>query len=265
MLFLLGTHEVHWLQQTDVPLFISYGRLRLRTALPRARGAWCLDSRGFSELREHGQWTISARDYAAAAWRYAQDIGRLQWAAPQDWMCEPLIRRKTGLSIAEHQARTIASVLELRSLEPRVQWVPVLQGWELGDYLEHVEGYARAGFDLLREPIIGVGTLCRRQATSEAENIVQALRRLKLRLHGFGLKILGLQQVGGLLDSADSMAWSFNARREQRPLCARTATHKNCANCLPYALEWRRDLLRKTRPSQARLVVSRVQQLRLAF
>ena len=35
----------------------------------------------------------------------------------------------------------------------------------------------------------------------------------------------------GDLVSADSMAWSFDARRKQRPLCGST-THKNCANCL---------------------------------
>lgn len=253
MQFWLGTHKTNWLAETSVGLFISYGQLRARKGLPRARGPWCLDSRAFSELSQFGCWMISAKQYAAAAATYADQIGRLEWAAPQDWMCEPVILAKTGLSIAEHQARTIASVMELRSLEPRVQWIPVLQGWSLGDYLEHAEAYERAGFRLQDEKVIGVGSVCRRQATEEAEAILRTLSRQRLRLHGFGLKMYGLQALDGYMASADSMAWSFHARQQHKPLCRPTATHINCANCLEYALRWRRWLLGKVRPTQQRL------------
>lgn len=60
-------------------------------------------------------------------------------------------------------------------------------------------------------------------------------------LHGFGVKTLGLARYGHLLTSADSLAWSYDARREQHPLpgCTR---HKNCANCLRYARQWRNRL-----------------------
>ncbi len=34
--------------------------------------------------------------------RYRDEIGCLLWAAPQDWMCEPWITAKTGLTVAEH-------------------------------------------------------------------------------------------------------------------------------------------------------------------
>ncbi|WP_018559589.1 MULTISPECIES: hypothetical protein [unclassified Streptomyces] len=61
-----------------------------------------------------------------------------------------------------------------------------------------------------------------------------------LRLHGFGFKTLGLEKVGHLLASADSLAWSTHARH--RPPMA-GHTHKNCANCLPYALNWRTRVL----------------------
>ncbi len=40
-----------------------------------------------------------------------------------------------------------------------------------------------------------------------------------------------------MLESADSMAWSYDARRA--PALA-GCTHRNCANCLEYALRWRR-------------------------
>jgi hypothetical protein len=46
---------------------------------------------------------------------------------------------------------------------------------------------------------------------------------------------------GHRLASADSMAWSYAARREPR-LPGRTG-HPNCANCLRYAASWRAGML----------------------
>jgi hypothetical protein len=241
--FYLGTHEPSWLRRTDVPLFISHRRLaRLRRGLPEARGPWALDSGGFTELADHGRWLTSPATYAAAARRYQDEVGRLEWAAPQDWMCEPFMVDKTGLTIADHQARTVASVLELRALAPDVPFAPVLQGWELDDYLRCVDLYADAGVDLAAEPIVGIGSVCRRQATDQITTIVWTLARLGIRLHGFGVKTLGVTAYAHDLRSADSMAWSYNARRhEPLPGCG----HSSCANCLRWALRWRGALLER--------------------
>ena len=57
------------------------------------------------------------------------------------------------------------------------------------------------------------------------------------RLHGFGFKIQGLIQCGHLLASADSMAWSYAARRHP-PLPGCETRHINCANCPRYAYRW---------------------------
>ena len=38
---------------------------------------WALDSGGFTELTQHGQWRNSARDYATAVRRYVSEIGSL--------------------------------------------------------------------------------------------------------------------------------------------------------------------------------------------
>jgi hypothetical protein len=43
-------------------------------------------------------------------------------------MCEPSMPHKTGLSIAEHQTRTLSNYEELLRLAPELPWVPVLQG-----------------------------------------------------------------------------------------------------------------------------------------
>jgi hypothetical protein len=251
--FLLGSHQPGWLDHARVPLFISDVRLRAYKRLPRAAAPWCLDSGGFSELQHRGRWTVTPEQYVTRVRRYRDEIGHLEWAAPQDWMCEPMVIAGghagplrfvgTGLSVAEHQRRTVANLAQLRELAPDLPFIPVLQGYTLDEYLTCVDLYARAGVDLTTEPLVGLGSVCRRQATAEAHAIIAALHaRGVTRLHGFGVKTLGLLRYGHLLTSADSMAWSFDARRKQRPLCGR-AHAKNCANCLPYALAWRSRLL----------------------
>jgi hypothetical protein len=235
--FYLGTHQPAWLGRTDVPLCVSLRRLEERKTLPRAAGPVFLDGGGFTEVSQFGGWTKTAPAYAGGVRRVCAEVGNVRHAAIQDWMVEPFVLAKTGLSVEEHQRRTVESYGELLALAPEVPWLPVLQGWRPGDYVRHLEGYQRAGFDLRRVPLVGVGSICRRQHTDEAAAILRQLRGKRLRLHGFGLKLQGLVKAAGWLTSADSMAWSFHARH--RPTWCGSATHKNCANCLAFGLHWR--------------------------
>lgn len=240
-LFYLGAHQPHWLWRSGYPLFISHRQLARRRSYRPAVARWALDSGGFTELSLHGRWVTPADEYAEAVDGYARRIGRLDFASPQDWMCEPVMIERTGLSVREHQERTVASYLELRSLAPHLPFIPVVQGWRLPDYLHCLDLYAAAGVDLAALPTVGLGSVCRRQSTTEIALIVSALAGRGLRLHGFGVKTNGLHLYGHLLTSADSMAWSYAARRE--PPLQGCATHKNCANCLRYASRWRARLL----------------------
>lgn len=232
----LGTHQVNWLRESGLPLFISYRRIARYRSLPLASAPWCIDSGGFTELGMHGRWCVDERDYAADVQRYQREVGSLAWATPMDWMCEPHILKRTGLSVREHQHLTVRSYLQLRDLAPGVSWTPVLQGWTQDDYLRCWHLYDLHGVDLGRSPIVGVGTICKRQGTLEVAKLLRRLAGDGLRLHGFGLKLTALQQIGPLLASADSLAWSYDARRKP-PLAGHT--HKNCANCIDWARAWR--------------------------
>lgn len=238
--FWLGVHMPHWLAKTSVPVMVSHRKLRGRKSFPRAIGPWVLDSGGFTELRMYGRWTVTPREYATAVTRYTEHIGPPTFVAPQDWMTEPFMRERTGLSTEQHQRLTIENWVELRALN--VPAIPVLQGWLPHEYEAHVEEYDRAGVDLRAFPVVGIGSVCRRQDTRTGERIVRRLAGYGLRLHGFGVKTTGLRVFGDALASADSMAWSFTARREQIRLDG--CTHpRHCANCLTYALRWRDDVL----------------------
>jgi hypothetical protein len=243
--FFLGTHLPHWLALPDVavPLFISDRRLRRYRRLPRAVTIWALDSGGFTELARHGTWDHgpTPAEYVARVRRYRDEIGHLAWAAPQDWMCERHIIAKTGLSVAEHQRRTVDNYLRLRDLAPDLPIIPPVQGDTTTDYLRCVDRYANRGVDLTRAELVGVGSICRRQSSAQLGDILTGLHRVGVtRLHGFGVKTQGLAQYGHLLVSADSMAWSAHARRRPAlPGCA----HRTCANCRRYALAWRHQVV----------------------
>lgn len=240
MNFWLGTHKAIWLERTEAPLFVSTRTLAIRKTLPPALGPWALDSGGFTELGMNGRWETSPSAYVEAVRRYEREIGNLAWVSPQDWMCEPAVLKKTGRTVEAHQWLTVANFLRLRQELGRLV-VPVLQGWERDDYLRCVDLYAANGVDLEAEPLVGLGSVCRRQRTDEAARIVRDLA--PIALHGYGVKMEGLRVFGDDLVSADSMAWSYSARKNF-PL--RDCRHQSCSNCLRYALRWRDRVLETT-------------------
>ncbi len=244
--FFLGIHEPAWMSRTTVPLFVSRNRLARRKRLPVAAGPWALDSGGFTEIGAHGRWTVSAKTYAEDVARYATDIGRMEWAAPQDWMCEPIMLKRTGLTVAAHQLNTLDNFQELRSLNPALPFVPVLQGWTLDDYRRHLDAYDTAGIIARDLPTFGLGSVCRRQGTDDAVKIVRGIlaHAPGIRLHGFGFKTRGLAKLEHELASADSLAWSYRARRAPPPTDhEHPRGGKGCSNCLTFALRWREKML----------------------
>lgn len=249
--FIIGTHKAVWLERTNVPLFISVRTLMGRKKLPRALGPVTIDSAGFTELNKHGKWTITPKKYVEEVRRISEEVGQLAWAAAQDWMCEPFVLKKTGLSVEEHQRRTVQNYLELKSLAPDLPFTPVVQGYERKDYLRCVELYLKNGINLTKSPIVGVGTMCRRQGKHEAHMILGDLHKLGLRMHAFGFKKAGLLMSRRFLASSDSLAWSYDARRNQAVRCG--GTHKSCANCMTFALQWRQSLLRELQVADSQM------------
>lgn len=264
----LGTHKPQWLrfpQLEGVPLFISRRQLDTRAKLPAAITELAVDSGGFTELQQHGRWTLSPEEYVERLRRYRDQTGTLSWAAPQDWMAEDVVRHGgtfagvrfvgTGLSVEAHQELTVANLIQLRELAPDLRIIPVLQGDTLPAYVRCAELYAQAGVDLKAEPLVGLGSVCRRQATAEIGSLVRELSEEGLALHGFGVKSDGLRLYGHLLATADSLAWSFHARRDahhrrQRGLPASRLGCRHgrdgqgaCNNCPRYALAWRERAL----------------------
>lgn len=274
----LGTHQCHWLHDVKYrhhfegrTLFVAIHRLATRKSpYPPALHRYCVDSGGFSALQRHGRFVASASEHVAMVRRIVGQLGPglCLWVAPQDWMCEDIViygglaprgvvfhgtRDARGLrpgdeeqdrdtAVRIHQRLTVANFLELRWLAPDIPWIPVLQGQTLAHYEYCDQLYRRAGVDLAAAPVVGLGSVCRRQATAEIEEIVGHFHAKGYRLHGFGVKTLGLSRYAHQLVSADSLAWSEDARRKP-PLPGHEARHINCANCPDWAARWHQRIV----------------------
>jgi hypothetical protein len=176
---------------------------------------WIMDSGAFTEIKQHGEHRMSPSEYGRLIDRWSQ-CGRLLAAVAQDFMCEPAMLKATGLTVFDHQRLTIERYDALLACSPVAYVMPVLQGYEPTEYEHHLRQY---GSRLDRGAWVGVGSVCKRNG--DPQQIVNVLAMLKearpdIRLHGFGIKITSLKSgaVRELLHTADSMAWSFSARRQ---------------------------------------------------
>ena len=183
---------------------------------------------GFGRVhRTVDAWPVdhpAATENAAAVDRYARQAGQLDFAAPQDWMCEPHILARTGLSIREHQERTIASYLELRSLAPDLPFIPVVQGWHLADYLalrpDVPNGRGRPGPPAADRRRVRVPPPVHRPDRRHHHRAGRA----RAAVHGFGMKTSGLPRPD--TDSPPPTRWpgATPPDRLRLPGCTTTGT-----------------------------------------
>jgi hypothetical protein len=212
--FYVGLHMPNHAEHFD-RCMVSVNRLRNRRSDFLAR-EWVMDSGAFTEVTKHGGYRHDVEEYAEQVNRWAR-CGSMVAATAQDWMCEPFAIEATGKSVAEHQALTVERYAALLPLADAYV-LPVLQGWLPADYASHVRQYGA----LLRPgQWVGVGSVCKRNTNvGGVEAVLRAILGVRpdLRLHGFGLKLTALRDaaVRSLLYSADSMAWSYAARRGGR-------------------------------------------------
>jgi len=214
--FFCGIH--HPSDAIRVPAaFVSVNAIRNRKSAFSVLGDWIMDSGAFTTIAKHGGYPEPVEAYAEQVRRWKSN-GNMLAAISQDYMCEPMMLEKTGKSIPHHQWLTIWRYDQLLACKTGAYIMPVLQGYAPSNYAQHVKDY---GDRLADGQWVGVGSVCKRN--SDPGKIVEVLSAIKkvrpdLRLHGFGLKLTALQSglIRQLLDSADSMAWSFAARMQGR-------------------------------------------------
>ena len=215
--FFVGCHQpsdVKRIQEFNVRVMVSINRL-LRRKSDFCTGTWMLDSGAFTNISKHGEHDLSVQEYAERADRWSY-CGNLVSAVSQDWMCEPFVLEKTGSTVLQHQELTCERYLDIKAHARRAYIMPVLQGYSVENYTQHITMYGKA---LSYGQLVGVGSVCKRNTNIIIiREILTAIKnkRPDLRLHGFGLKTTTLADKAckKLLHSSDSMAWSFAARNK---------------------------------------------------
>ncbi|WP_425433171.1 DUF7221 family queuine tRNA-ribosyltransferase-like protein [Halarchaeum grantii] len=199
-----------------------------------------VDSGGYHHMKTgSGEYKTSNADYLS----YIKENEPRYWAL-RDFPCEPSLLSKLGRSIQDHQERTTQKHAELVSAvedssvpgEP----VAVLQGWEISDYLSHIDELREQGS---LTDYVGIGSVCRRHQEEPIVDIILAIREelpQSVNLHAFGVKnsVLQYSEVVDALHSADSSAYDYSASH-----CANRLTESfSYRDSLWSWLNWRRKL-----------------------
>jgi hypothetical protein len=229
-------------QALAAPQFMfSLRRLKDRQSPAPFEGRdWIMDSGAFSEITINGKYTYTTDEYL-----HYVEMHQPGLYFNMDFMCEPFVLEKTGGTVKEHQQKSIDNQIKIMDRMDHYditgQFAGCIQGWELKDYIEHIDMLKAQGCITSK---MGVGSVCRRKNTGDIVNILQAVKEAlpNVKLHGFGIKTQALQypSICAALDSSDSMAWSFDGRREETQQCG-DCIHPgamNCANCHVHMLKW---------------------------
>ena len=225
-LFYTGVHHPQMAQGLERAM-VSINTLENRKSDFRAN-LWILDSGAFTRV-SRGLDHMPVDRYAKQVHRWPA-CGKLEACVAQDWMCEPMVLRVTGLTIAEHQRMSTRRWLELREAVSGIHVMPVIQRWNPQDYTRHLD---EMGPELPQGTWVGVGSVCKRQGSPRVISaILTAIlkERPDLKLHGFGVKTRALRRadISQRFHSVDSMAWSYAARRMT----------PQASNSLKFAREW---------------------------
>lgn len=221
--FYVGLHQPSDAQHFD-NCCIHVGRLEGRQK-PLGCKKLILDSQAFRILELHGEHRLSPAQYAAIGAEIALLCDEIVLVT-QDYMCERYIFQKryehlgVRFTVADHQLLTISryDALHFHAGQLGLAVMPVLQGYAPHEYVDHIRQYGRR----LRSGMwVGVGSVCKRNGSpSSIRDVLYSIKRARpdLRLHGFGLKrtAMGWGWIRNALYSADSMAWSYAARRQGR-------------------------------------------------
>jgi len=234
-------HKVNAMISANALVRINNGVLQVRKA-PIRVGRWMMDSGAFSQVTKYGDFIMSPEEYVRIAVRF-QDCGDLACIVTQDYMCEPdvirMLRNKgKEASVRIHQRKSVERykqiVIEAERQGLKVPVMPVLQGWEVEDYIEHwhrlcavnrqlgrkgktVEAF---GWNHNQPRWVGIGSTCKRNKNPEVVSQIldtlpwEFINSHDVRIHLFGYKTTGLKsdKIKDRIYSADSFAYDFTNR-----------------------------------------------------
>lgn len=173
-----------------------------------------IDSGGYSFMMGKGEYQTSDSEYLD----YIEEHHPERFAL-RDYACEPEILDQRGTTVESHQQATTDRHINLTDgFERRgIDSLPVscLQGWDVTDYLTHIDNLRDHG---VLHDYVAVGSVCRRNAETEIRSILRQVRNAlpkRCSLHAFGVKksVLSSFETRRVIDSADSCAYGLRQQK----------------------------------------------------
>jgi len=170
------------------------------------------DSGGYSFMKGKGEYQTTGAEYLDYVERH-----RPHRFALRDYPCERDVLEKHGRTVLEHQKMTVnAHVDLLNEWEDRgltSEPMAVIQGWDVSEYIRHVDMLREAG---ALTDVVGVGSVCRRNATADILAVLNAVSdclRGSAKMHAFGVKTDVLKgDYPDSLESVDTHSYDYRAR-----------------------------------------------------
>lgn len=200
-----------------------------------------IDSGGYSFMKGKGEYTTSNSEYLRFIKKHKPEIFALR-----DYPCEPDVLEEHNRTVEQHQRMTTKRHRQLLELWESAWWtksqpVSVLQGWELEDYIQHLDQLRDNG---VLTDYVGIGSVCRRNQDEDIKEIILRVREelpSSTNLHAFGVKknILRFPEALEALNSADSMAYEYGEQFDSRVSGTKRKSFRDSA--LAY-LEFKKNL-----------------------
>jgi len=161
-----------------------------------------VDSGAFSLINKYGDYPYNYKQYVAFVKKLKPN-----YVAVMDYPCEP--SPKISLTVKERIDKTVENTIKLMDFAPEINWVSVIQGWEIRDYLYCLDLLKEHG---LLTPLTAIGSVGIRKKLKEFKNIILTIREeipKKIKLHCFGLDLRFIRDyaIFNAIYSFDSHAW----------------------------------------------------------
>jgi len=185
-------------------------RARFRVRRPPGNVATiAIDSGGFTAAKRWGRYPWTVKQYADFIREESRDVP-LDFCATMDYACEREVNRGIYPTNRERIEATISNEIACHEADPRLPWLPVLQGNTRDE--RRLDLALRAKEGLLLPDYAGIGSICSRNP-KEARSVIRfyGSQLPGVVYHGFGLHVQALDdpRVSWLIRSWDSYAWNW--------------------------------------------------------
>ncbi len=212
-----GIRPLNWLLSAG--RYWSGGKFKQSEDFKMARslsGLLFLDSGAqqfFSKFRDRYPYT------PARYLDFAVNVVKADLIATLDLPLDILTPR--GLPVAEGIRKTVEYGVEVVSLAEKLgvlgRVVPVLQGFDdPSQWLESLDLYKQHGITPQKFGLWGVGSICMMRSPKLVERVLSAVRKAlgNAKIHVFGISLNALRRVYPLIDSYDTSAWVYWAKKD---------------------------------------------------